>query len=433
MKALVLTAGRGVRLRPLTSTRSKSMLMVAGRPVLDYIFESLRENDIRDVVLVVGHGREQILDYLRDKEESEFHVRYVLQHEQKGVEHAILTARSEIEDQDEFLLVNGDVLVEPEMVRRTVQHHAIAGSEMTMLVTLVSNPGQFGAVRMNRDGFVEELVEKAPPNTYVSNYVVAGVSVFRREILDLLEKHHTMERTLGTLIESGGKVAATVWEQEWTEFTWPWDVLRANKVALDKMLSGRGSFIAESADIRSNVVIEGSVYIGEDSIVRSGTTLRGPVYIGRGVHVGSNSLVRDYACLCDGVTLGYSVEVRNSVIYERVRIGRMTYVADSIIGADSCIEAGVQMWNWRPGDQKLYINEDDGPVEVPLSKFGAMVGDGVIIGVNSSLYPAIRIGERSIISPGCVIDRDIPPGSDVSVKQELLIRSRDGLSRHGCG
>ncbi|MCK5264075.1 MAG: nucleotidyltransferase family protein, partial [Candidatus Thorarchaeota archaeon] len=193
MKALVLTAGEGRRLRPLTTNRSKSMLMIAGRPVLQYIIDSLVENGIRDLILVVGHGREELIDHFQMGESQDVRIRYVIQHKQEGTEHAILTAREELEDEEEFLLVNGDVLVEPEMVKRTITNHEAVGGDVTMLVTLVSNPEQFGTVKIGPNGVVEKLVEKGGPDRYVSNYAVAGVSIFNKETLTLLEKHGKME------------------------------------------------------------------------------------------------------------------------------------------------------------------------------------------------------------------------------------------------
>ncbi|TFG05163.1 hypothetical protein EU538_11575 [Candidatus Thorarchaeota archaeon] len=422
MKALVLTAGRGNRLRPLTSHRSKAMLKIAGKPVLEYIIESLRVNDINDLVVVVGHGRDELIDYFQQGADFDVRIRYVVQHEQKGVEDAILVARDELEDEEEFLMLNGDVLVDEDMVQRTLYNHGVMDADVTMLVTLVSNPEQFGTVRIGRNGVVERLVEKGGPDRYVSNYAVAGVTVFSREIFSLLESHGTMETAIEKMIGSGKKVAATVWEKEWAEFTWPWDILKANRIVMDRMLRGKGSFIAESAELHKNVVLEGAVYIDEGSVIRPGTTLRGPVYIGKQVYVGNNSLIRDYSTLCEGVHIGYAVEVRNSMVFDRVNVGRMTYLADSIVGADTCIEAGAQMWNWRPGSKPLYFNVDDSEVEVPISKLGAIIGDHVVIGVNTSIYPATKIGEYSLLTPGCVIDRDIPPSSEVSVKQELTIR-----------
>ncbi len=102
----------------------------------------------------------------------------------------------------------------------------------------------------------------------------------------------------------------------------------------------------------------------------------------------------------------------------------MTFVADSIIGENSCIEAGAQMWNWRPGSKPIKLRFDDKDVEVPIKKLGAIIGDGVVIGVNASVMPGTRIGEGSIIAPGCVISQDIPPNSDVTVKQHISIKER---------
>jgi UDP-N-acetylglucosamine diphosphorylase/glucosamine-1-phosphate N-acetyltransferase len=430
MKALVLTAGEGQRLRPLTTNRSKSMLMIAGHPVLQYIIDSLVENNVRDIILVVGHGRDELIDHFQMGGDQGVRIRYMIQHKQEGVEHAILTAKEEIEGEEEFLLLNGDVLVESEMVSRTLSNHETMGSKVTMLVTLVSNPEQFGTVKIGANGVVEKLVEKGGPDRYVSNYAVAGVSVFSNEILPLLEKHRAMEIAFENFIKDGNQVSATVWEKEWAEFTWPWDLLNANRIVMDRKLKGKGSFIAESADVHSSVVIEGSVFIDEGSIIRPNTTLRGPIYIGKDVYVGNNSLIRDYSSLCDGVRIGYAVEMRNSMVFERVNVGRMTYLADSIIGTDTCIEAGVQLWNWRPGSEPLYLQGSDETVRVPLSKFGAIVGNNVVIGVNASIYPATRIGEDSMISAGCVIEEDIPPRSSVILKQKLEIKERKDLK--GC-
>ena len=429
MKALVLTAGEGQRLRPLTTNRSKSMLMIAGRPVLQYIIDSLIENDIRDIVIVVGHGREDLIDHFQMGGDQGVRIRYMIQHKQEGVEHAILTAKDELEGEEKFLLVNGDVLVEPEMVTRTLNNHETMGAEVTMLVTLVSNPEQFGTVRIGPNGIVEKLVEKGGPDRYVSNYAVAGVSVFSTKVLPLLEKHGAMELAFEEFIKDGNQVSATVWEKEWAEFTWPWDILNANRIVMDRLLKGKGSYIAESANVHPSVVIEGSVYIDKGSIIRPNTTLRGPIYIGKNVYVGNNSLIRDYTTLCDGVRIGYAVETRNSMVFERVNVGRMTYLADSIIGADTCIEAGAQLWNWRPGSSPLYLNESE-KVQIPQRKFGAIVGDNVVIGVNASIYPATRIGEDSVISAGCVVQEDIPPRSNVMLKQKLEIKERKDLE--GC-
>jgi UDP-N-acetylglucosamine diphosphorylase/glucosamine-1-phosphate N-acetyltransferase len=430
MKALVLTAGQGQRLRPLTSNRSKSMLMIAGKPVLQYIIDSLVANGIHDIIMVVGHGREELIDHFQMAGDEEVKIRYVIQHKQEGAENAILCAKEELESEDEFLLVNGDVLVEPEMVTRTLSNHKTTGSDVTMLVTLVSNPEQFGTVKIGSNGVVEKLVEKGGPDRYVSNYAVAGVSIFNRKTLSLLEKYGKMEKMFQELIGMGQKVSAAVWEKDWAEFTWPWDILNANRIVMDRQLRGKGSFIAESAEIHSSVVIEGSVFIDEGVIIRPHTTLSGPVFIGKRVYIGNNSLIRDYTSLCDGVRIGYAVEIRNSMVFERVNVGRMTYLADSIIGADTCIEAGAQLWNWRPGNEPLFLESKDEKVQVPQHKFGAIIGDNVVIGVNASIFPATRVGENSMISAGCVIQDDIPPNSEVTLQQKLRITERKELD--GC-
>ena len=200
---------------------------------------------------------------------------------------------------------------------------------------------------------------------------------------------------------------------------------------MGRELRGKGSFIAETVELHKNVVLEGPVFIDEDCIIRPGTTLRGPLHIGEGVYIGNNSLIRDYSSLCNGVHIGYAVEVRNSMIFDGVNVGRMTYLADSIVGANTCIEAGAQTWNWRPGNKPLFLSVGEDKVKVPDSKFGAIIGDNVVIGINSSIYPATRIGQGSTIAPGCIISEDIPPMRDVSVKQKLVIKEKEDIDE-GC-
>ncbi|MHA1939374.1 MAG: hypothetical protein ACW97O_14275, partial [Candidatus Thorarchaeota archaeon] len=164
-----------------------------------------------------------------------------------------------------------------------------------------------GTVKIGKNSSVEKLVEKGGPDRYVSNYAVAGVSVFKADVISLLETHGTMEKTVEKTIGMGRTVTAAVWEKEWAEFTWPWDILNANRIVMDRELKGKGSFIAESAEIHKNVVLEGPVFIDEGSIIRPGATISGPVYVGKNVYVGNNSLVREYSSLCEGVHLGYAV------------------------------------------------------------------------------------------------------------------------------
>ena len=95
MRALVLTAGKGQRLRPLTANRSKSMLMIAGKPVLQYIIDSLKENGIRDIVVLVGHGRDELIEHFQMGGDQGVTIRYVIQHEQKGVEEYLEQLKAE--------------------------------------------------------------------------------------------------------------------------------------------------------------------------------------------------------------------------------------------------------------------------------------------------------------------------------------------------
>ena len=117
MKAIILAAGEGLRCRPLTLTRSKVMLPIANRPILEHVIDSLEKNGINEIILVVGYEKERIMDYFQDGLNFGVKIKYVEQKAQLGTAHAIEQAKKLIDPDDSgFLVLNGDNLVEPKTI-----------------------------------------------------------------------------------------------------------------------------------------------------------------------------------------------------------------------------------------------------------------------------------------------------------------------------
>ena len=412
MKVLILAAGLGLRLAPLTETIVKPMIHIAGKPALEWVIENLKEAGISEFLIVVGYKKEQIIDYFGNGFQFGINISY-LEQIKPGVENAILTASEVLSNEDKFLIVHADMFSDSEMITRTIHTHLETNADATISVTLVDNPHLYGVATIDSDAKITKLVEK--PKSVESNYAVSGVYIFKSNIFKILKKSTQLDQAIQEIINNGGDVYASVWEKDWVEITYPWDLLRANKFILERGLFKTGSFIDNSTKISSISKIEGPVYIGKNIVIRPGAVIQGPCIIQDGSVIGTNALVREYSTIGKNVVIGFGVEIKNSIIFDDTTIGRLSYVGDSVIGKNVEFGAGTQTWNITH-KENIKLKIQDKEIIVPLKKFGAIIGDNAFIGINVSIFPGKLIGCNSIISAGVSIEENI--NSNVLMKVE---------------
>ncbi|MHA1379440.1 MAG: bifunctional sugar-1-phosphate nucleotidylyltransferase/acetyltransferase [Candidatus Helarchaeota archaeon] len=425
MKTLILAAGEGKRLRPLTETMPKPMLLIAGKPTLQHVIENLKKTGLNDFIIVVGFLKEQIMDYFGTGFDFGVKIKYIEQPKPEGPEDAVLVARSELENESEFLIAHADIFTDPEMIKRTIETYEKLKPEATISVTLVDNPSLYGMVAIDEEARIQRIVEKPKEGESPSNFAVAGIYIFKSDIFEHLEKTKHFDSAIQSIITENGNTYSSVWEKEWVEIRYPWDILRANEFVLKRELEGKGSFISESADISDVARITGPVYISENATVKAGAEIVGPCFIDKGVYVGTNSLVRQYSSIGRNARLGFGTEIKNSVIFPETKVGRLCFIGDSIIGKNVGLSSSVQVSNFPSVKEvgldvpKIIMNFKNESIVVPLEKFGAIIGNGALLGNNVSINPGRKIGRKSIILPGCVIETDVPSDTMVSVKQSL--------------
>ncbi|MCD6485118.1 MAG: NTP transferase domain-containing protein [Candidatus Odinarchaeota archaeon] len=425
MKALILAGGIGKRLSPITETIPKAMIPLVGKPLLEHIIESLKANNIKDIYLVVGYMANKIQDYFGNGYKFDVNVTYIHQPSPTGVADAILRAE-DIIDADRFLLLNSDVTITRELVQRVLEVDSRLHPEGLIAATLVTNPQFYGIVEVDADSRITKIIEKPSTETTHSHYAVAGLYLLNREIFESLKKYQALDKAIQHKINTTEGIYAVVWEKDWAEITWPWDILVANKLILRTFFKDqKGIFIAENANVSENANIEGPVYIEDNVTVRSGAQIVGPAYIGGDSYIGNNSLVRENTSINKNVKVGFGVEIKNSVVFNDAFIGRLSYVGDSIISENTMIGAGTQTWNLT-ADEKIYYTTVEGErIEVPLKKFGTVIGPGSDLGINVSIYPGVRIGARTIIDAGAIIKDCVPSDSHVRVIQQQKIQKRE--------
>ncbi|WEU40550.1 MAG: NTP transferase domain-containing protein [Candidatus Odinarchaeum yellowstonii] len=425
MKTVILAAGRGERLQPLTSTRPKPMVYVGNKPLLQLVIENLRECGLKDIIIVVSYKNEYIMNYFENGYDFGVNIKYVFQKTDSGrSEDAILAAEPLLRDEPEFLIAHADFLVDKEMINRAINNYKRLKPEGVISVTLVKEPHLYGVVSLDEEARIKRIIEKPERGKEPSSYAVAGIYIFKSSILQSLSENHSLDVTIQNLINSRKHVYASVWEREWVKVRYPWDLLKANELYLKHLLTGKGSYISEKANISNNCTITHPVWIEEGVTVKPGAVISGPVLIDKNSFIGTNSLIRPYSTIGKNVTVGFGVEVKNSIIYDKTQIGRLSFIGDSIIGAGVEIGAGTQTINISFDKTPIKFNTQDETVDIPLQKFGSVIGDHAIIGTNVSILPGRQIGCNSIIHPGVILYQNVPEKSLVKVSQSLQITDR---------
>lgn len=185
MKAVIIAAGEGNRLKPLTLVRSKHMIPIAGKPILEHLFIALKEAGITEVFVVVGHYKDLIQNYFEDGDKWGLKIVYFHQEKLLGTANAIGFVEEYIGNED-FLVVYGDLLIHHSVLQSAIKKHDKKGCNVLTVVS-VANPQRYGVVTLE-DDMVKGIIEKPKSDTANSNLINAGVYVFSKEIFQEIKK-----------------------------------------------------------------------------------------------------------------------------------------------------------------------------------------------------------------------------------------------------
>jgi UDP-N-acetylglucosamine diphosphorylase / glucose-1-phosphate thymidylyltransferase / UDP-N-acetylgalactosamine diphosphorylase / glucosamine-1-phosphate N-acetyltransferase / galactosamine-1-phosphate N-acetyltransferase len=407
MKAVILAAGEGTRMRPLTANLPKPLLPVAGKPFLRHTLEAVREAGVREVTVLIGWQGHRIRELFGKGDGLGLSIAYEEQSERLGTAHAIGRLREHVDGA--FLSVNGDVVVRGDALRRLVAHHAKVRAPV-MAVAEVEDPRPFGVVELD-DGMIVGLEEK--PKSPRSKLINAGIYVFEPDIFPLIDKTPKSSRgeyeitdTLRSLIEAGNLHGFRL-PGDWIDVGRPWDLLRANEALLKDLKGKVQGTVEPGADLVGEVLVE------EGARVRRGAVIEGPTIVGPGADVGPNCYIRPATSLGHKVKVGSACEVKNSILMDGTHVPHQNYVGDSILGERCNLGAGTKVANLRLDEATIRVNWRGTEIDTGLRKLGVIMGDDVKVGINASIDAGAIIGEGSFLGPGSRVRGNVAPGSRV--------------------
>lgn len=331
MKGLILSGGKGTRMRPITHTAAKQLLPVANKPILFYAVEALIEAGIRSIGIIISpETGEEVRQCVGDGERWGIEIKYILQEQPLGLAHAVKTARDYLKD-DTFVMYLGDNLIK-DGVAPLVERFKKNKPDAQILLKEVPNPTSFGVAELNGDGRILCLEEK--PAKPKSNLALVGVYLFTSKIHDAIDEIKPSKRgeleitdAIQRMITKNEHVDSHVLTSWWLDTGKKDDMLEANRVVLDEMTD-----VSMLGDLDEQSRLSGRVHVGKGSILKN-CTVRGPAVIGDDC-VLENSYVGPFTSIGDGARVSHA-EIEHSILREKCQIldfnGR---IEDSLIGVN---------------------------------------------------------------------------------------------------
>ncbi|MFX0097837.1 MAG: bifunctional sugar-1-phosphate nucleotidylyltransferase/acetyltransferase [Candidatus Hodarchaeota archaeon] len=409
MKGVILAAGEGKRLHPLTLTRPKQTLPVAGDPLLEVILNGFKEAGIRKALLIVGHFKEKIIELFGDGEALGLKLEYVAQPEVLGTANAIGLAE-DFADGENFVVTNGDVLTSPYNYSKVIEYHAKKKSEATIGLARVEDPSLYGVVEFDNKQRITSITEKPKPDDVKSKLASSGIMVLSSDIFDVIKRTPQSRRneyeitdSIQIMIKENKSVYGCLLSDFWIDIGRPWDLLKANKILLNER------DLKVEGKVESGAVLIGSVGVKLGAIVRSGSYIEGPSLVDEEADIGPNCYIRPSTYVGKKCRIGNACELKNSIILDRTHIAHLSYVGDSIIGENANFGAGTITANLRLDEKTIPFTLKGVRVDSGRRKLGVIMGDGVKTGIGVMIMPGLKIGPNSMIDPNLTVWEDVPP------------------------
>lgn len=442
---IILAAGRGVR---MASSMPKVLHKLLGRPILSYVIDAVRGLGLKRICVVVGYKAEEVMKVFEQPE-----IIFIEQRDQLGTGHALMCCKEILSDvKGDILVLNGDTpLITQNTLKRLIDIHKNEGSSITLVISKVKQPGEYGLIIRDKEGRIKGIEEVTERNkTKQSKEINAGIYCFKKDFLEknipLIPKNEKKgEYYLTDLIkiasEKGEKIAEieapfeeVIGINNRLDLAIATDILRKNIL---KGLMLQGTTIIDP----NSTYVESGIKIGRDSILSPGVYLAGKTTIGentilehgvvvRDSEIGNNVVIKAYSVITESIVednakigpfahlrpgshvaeeakIGNFVEMKKSYIGRRSKASHLTYLGDAQIGNDVNIGAGTITCNY------------DGK-----RKHKTIIKDRAFIGSNTAFIAPICIGEEALIGAGSVITEDVPDKKLAIARARQVIKEK---------
>ncbi len=419
VQAVILTAGEGTRLRPLTVSRVKGMIPVGNKPILEYVIKALVKNNIRDIIMVVGYKKERIMSYFEDGKEFGANIEYVEQKKQLGTAHALYQAKESVKN--DLIVLPGDNIISPDGITKLL---GSSKCDASILISDSDIPSKYGVVGLSGNR-IQKIIEKPeisgdliskgvpsilslalwePQEKSLSNIISTGIHKFTRKVFTYIdeimpEQKYGLTELIQHMISQEMDVKG-IKTTGWADAVYPWDLIDMNALALENIVNSKSGIIEHGAIIRP------PVEIGADTIIRSNSYIMGPVVIGSGCEIGPNTCILPSTSIGNNVKIDPFTDIKQSIVMDDCQIGSSSTIYNSVISFGSTIGTHfiAESTKQDPKIKKLHYD---------IKNIGSIVGEDSMIGHSVVCTPGIIIGANCKISSLNKLTENIPDYTNV--------------------
>jgi len=400
MKCVILAAGEGKRMHPLTFTRPKVMLPIANKPILEWNLLNAKNAGLKEFIFVIGYKSEMVRDYFGDGDKWNVKIEYVNQGEPRGTGHAINMVQKFV---DNFIVLCGDTIFGAQDIKKFIPKKSSIG------IVEVKHPDEYGIVETKENKLIKIYEKMDEP---FSNVINAGVYHFNKNIFDYIKQTTKSPRGEYEITDSinmlvTDKTMETIILQEWRDIVFPWHLLDANEELLKNIVK------KIDGTVEKHITLKGNIIIGKNTTIMAGSYIKGPVVIGNDCKIGPNCYIRPYTSIGDKCHIGNACEIKNSIIMDETNVPHHNYVGDSIIGQNCNLGSGTKIANLRLDKKNIKVVLNGKKIDTKRKKLGTIIGDNVQTGINSTINIGTTIGNNVFIGPGAIVKGEIRPGSTI--------------------
>ena len=376
MKTVIMAGGFGTRLRPLSCSLPKPMVLMANKPMMEHIINLLKKHDLTDIVALLYFQPEEIKSYFEDGSKFGVKIEYVQAHEDYGTAGAVKNAEHLLKDR--FLIISGDVLTDLDL-KSALDFHISNNASATMVLTRMQDPLSYGVVITQEDGRISRFLEKPTWGEVFSDTVNTGIYILEPEVLRDVPYHEGFDfskNLFPRMLENNQRLYGFIAPNYWRDVGNLEEYFQAHQDILDGEVR---------VEIEGNLLRRESanIWVGKNVKVGEKVGFKGTVIIGNDAHIGSGSFIYN-SIIGKCVQIGEEVNLDRSIIWKDSTIGKRSILTEAIVANNSKIEDEVVLF------ENSIISEN------------CKIGKGAKIKTNVKVWPGKEVEEDSILSSSLV-------------------------------
>ncbi len=423
---IILAGGQSSRCWPLTD---KNIINFYPDNLLEYHLKALLALGCKEFIVVCSESVVAYLEKFKKSVKSLCTITIILQKKSKpGIGNAVLSASDIIEQKyNNFsvYIINCDDIYETSvhqnifsMQKKQQADVVVAAFEMTGYQPL----GYFILDKDKVKGILEKPAKGKTPSNYanMSLHLYTNFSLIKKELHKLSHEKDPnddlYERALTNLSQTTS-VFLYKYKNDWLILKYPWQVLDVSNFFLKQIKRS----ISSSAVIDKTVTISGEVVIEDNVRIMESVKIVGPSVIRKGTLIGNNTVIRE-SYIGENCVVGFTSEITRSYIGQNCWF-HCNYVGDSVLESNINMGSGACISNLRLDQKNIFSSVKSQKMDTQRLKLGAIIGDGVQIGVNASVMPGVKIGKYSQIGPGVILYSDLEERNKIFIQQKLIRKS----------